>query len=419
MATSYQTTQASFVKATIDGLNGAGKSGTAVRLAVGISKEYCNSAPVVAFDSEERYRFYKPTIFDVEGIPLLTVPGKSLVVLQEALACVESEGAEVFIGDQLTTPWLEGLKAFSYENGNLPFDRRQQLMNQWEPVVERFRYGKFHAICCGRLGYQWTNVEDPDTGDLKLTQGDSKFNAGGGNNFGYEADLELEMRRRKRSLMGLIRGKTAVEHVCDVIKDAAGGILNGQQFSFPSTQGTYKAGDYKPVLDAFRPYIDFMRRVPPPNKDKSSTRELLINGRTEWSHSNANRTGLLEDLDANLKMCFPGGEGKSKQHEMYRNLTLEGLNGFISWSRQADPDEVSTEQIERNLFIVRAMRKRIEAGEKPTDHNSLVGLLHLSTEDVLHPANGKTLVEVMTMGVKRGPQPIVKEMDDMREEFAG
>jgi hypothetical protein len=72
----------SFLKAALDGLNGAGKSGTAARLAVGISKEFCGSAPVLVFDSEERYRFYKVTIFDVEGVPLLVYPGKSLVALQ-------------------------------------------------------------------------------------------------------------------------------------------------------------------------------------------------------------------------------------------------------------------------------------------------------------------------------------------------
>ena len=417
MGTVYQTQQASFVKATIDGLNGAGKSGTAVRLAVGISKEYCGSAPVVAFDSEERYRFYKPIIFDVEKVPLLVVPGKSLIVLQEAIQAAESEGAGVFIGDQLTTPWMEGLKAFAYENGNLPFDRRQQLMNQWEPVVERFRYGKFHAICCGRLGYQWTNVEDPETGDMKLTQGDSKFNAGGGNNFGYEADLELEMRRRKRSALGFLRGKTAVEHVCDVIKDAAGGLLNGQQFVFPSTEGLYKRGDYKPVLDAFRPYIEFMRQVPPPTPDRSSTRELIISGKTAWAQDQTTRKGLLEELEANLTMCFPAGEKKSKLAKMFTDLTLEALNGFISWSRMEE--EISTIQIERNVKIVKAMRKRIEGGEIPTDHNSLVGLLHLATEDVLHPGNETTLVEIMSAGPRRGPQPIVDSMDRMPDEIAG
>lgn len=411
----------SYLKCSIDGVNGSGKSGTSARLAVGISKELCNSAPVLAFDSEERWRFYKPTIFDVERVPLIIVPGTSLKALQKALATAEAEGCCCFIGDQLTTPWMEGVKAFSYEDGNLSFDRRQQLMNEWDQVVRRFRYGQFHAICCGRLGYHWENIEDEETGRTKLVQGDSKFNAGGGSNFGYEADLELELRRRKRRTIPSIkqilsRRGLAVEHVCDVVKDAAAGLLNGQQFVFPTSEGGYKAGDYKPVLKAFRPYLDFMASVPPPQPNAQTSRDLLVSGKTPWAKDQTERKNLLEELEANLNFCFPGGEKKSKEHAMYRNLTLEALNGYISWSRMED--EAETSQIERNVLIVRAMRKRIESGELPTNQASLIGLVHLSIEDVMKPNNGKTLLEVMTMPKK---QPIVEALDvyDREDSIAG
>src|SRR5205807_5216272 len=188
----------SYLKASIDGLNGSGKSGTSARLAVGISKEFCNSAPVLVADSEERWRFYKKTIFDVERVPLIIMPGGTLIGVQQAIErAAKEKDCCVFVADQLTTPWMEALSTFSYENGQLPFDRRQQLMNEWRPIVKRFRYGQFHAICCGRLGYFWENLLDED-GNMKLVQGDSKFNAGGSENFGYEADLELEHRRRKK-----------------------------------------------------------------------------------------------------------------------------------------------------------------------------------------------------------------------------
>jgi hypothetical protein len=265
-------------------------------------------------------------------------------------------------------------------------------MNQWEPIVRDFRYGKFHAIACGRLGYHWENIED-ESGNLQLTQGDSKFNAGGGSNFGYEAELELEMRRRKRKIAGWLRGKTQMEYVCDVIKDAAAGILNGKQFAFPATGGPYKVGGYKPVFEAIQPYLQFMASIDDPIQDHSSTRSLIVGGKTSWAKDQAERKSLLEELDANLQMCFPSGEGKSKLAKMFRDLTLEYLNGYISWSRQEE--EVSTQNLERNLLIVRAARKRIEAKEIPTDHNSLVMLLRLSTDDVFHPGRDITLLEAM------------------------
>lgn len=407
----------SYAKISIDGVNGSGKSDTAARLAAGISIELADRAPVLAFDAEERWRFVKARIFDVEKVPLIIVTGQSLATLQSAIDRAAKEGACCFVGDQLTTPWLEGLKAFSYENGALPFDRRAQLMKQWDQFVASFRYGPFHSIACGRLGYHWENIED-EAGVLQLTQGDSKFNAGGGNNFGYEVDLELEIRRRKRRVKGFFRGRTAVEHVVDVIKDVSGAI-QGKQFVFEESEVLYRVDDYRAVWEAFRPHIEFASRLEPPTKDTKSSRDLLVAGKTAWAKDQTDRRHLLEELDANLSMTFPSGEGKSRLAKMFRDLTLEYFNGYISWSRMEE--EVPTQNLERNLLIVRAMRKRVEAKEVPTDHNSLLMLLKLAEDDVFHPGRNVTLLQAMgaesikSIQSKRGPQPVVEAMNQEQE----
>lgn len=414
MATAQPRNQ-SYLKASIDGVNGSGKSGTAARLAVGISKELRGNAPVVAYSSDDRWRIYKRTIFEVEKVPLTVVSGESLNQGREAIE-IADKGCCVLVQDDLTVPWKEGLSQFSYEDGYLPFERREQLMNEWRPIIRAFRLGKYHAIGVGRIGYEWSNVED-DKGRLRLTQGNSKFNAGGGENFGYEADLELEMSRNKRRIRQLLRIKTQPEYICDVIKDATAGILNGQQFVFAGQQGLYKPGDYKAVFQAFRPYIEFMAKMAAPDPAPSSTRELIVSGKTDWARDQANRKGLFEELAALLDQCFPGGEKLSKQHAMFRNLTLEFLNGYMSWSRMEE--ELSTADLDRNVEILKHMRKRIQAGEKATDQNSLAALLHLSTEDILHPGHGKTLLEIMTAySVPKPPQPVVAAMDQ-GQELAG
>lgn len=420
----------SYLKTSLDGLNGAGKSGTAVRLAVGISKEFCNSAPVLVSDSEERWRFYKVNIFDVEKVPLIICPGKSVVDVQKAMRRAEKEGVCVTVNDQLTTPWMNGVAEFSYANGTLPFERRQQLMNQWEPIVELFRFGKFHSIACGRLGYNWSNVED-ENGDMQLVQGDSKFNAGGGNNFGYEADLELEMRRKKnlvadgKKFLGTIfKSKLAVNHICSVVKDGTdSGILGGQQFIFPSQSGRYKAGDYKTVLDAFREYIEFLRQVDAPQQNSASAKQLIVSGKTDWAKDQAARRGLVEEMDNLLGHCFPGGEKRSKLDAMYRNLTLEFLNGFSSWSRMEE--EVPTIKLKRNVEVLQKLRARFDNGERPTDQPSLAAVLHLASDDVDHPGHNVTLLELLTaQSLKKAngkPQPIVPALDryDREDQLAG
>lgn len=423
MATQYQqiNSDASFVKMSADGQNGSGKTCTIAQLACGLAKEYGNGGAVHVFDSSDRWSAWKTHIFDVEQVPVEITVGTSIAALQYVAEKAVRDQCSVLVGDDLTVPWMEGVSSFAYENGNLTFDRRQQLINEWNKFVAPFQTGPFHALACGRLGYQWENVENVETGERELLQGNSKFNAGGSANFGYECVLEVELRRRKRRIAGFLRGKILMEYVCDVVKDA-NSILNSQQFIFTDfPKGQYQKGDYRKVLDAFRAHVDFRRRLQPSPRFDGTSRKLIVSGKTQWARSNADRAALLEDLEANLKTCFPGGEKRSKLDEMFRNLTLEGLNGHMSWSRMADPEETTIDQIERNLFIVRALRKRMQGGEKPTDHNSLVGLLHLATEDVLHPANGKTLLEVMTMGSlpKPGPQKVVAVMDAAPEEQYG
>lgn len=411
----------SFVRVSNNGLNGVGKTCTMAQLAVGIAIEYGDRAPIHVFDSSDRWRAWKRHIFDVEKIPLVITYGESIAVLQKAVDKAAHESCSVFVGDDLTIPWMEGVRAFSGSNGNLTFSQRQQLMNEWGRFVHLFKHGPFHSLACGRLGYQWENVEDEE-GNEVLHQGDSKFNAGGGDNFGYDADLEVEMRRRKRRVLGFFRGKTLMEHICDIVKDAHG-ILNGQQFAFTDWDGPYQRGMYKAVLDQFRPHIEFVMSLPRPPFDDQTSKSLQVSGKTEWAKDQSTRKGLLEELEGNLTFCF--GSNQSTQGKMFRSLTLEFLNGHISWSRMEE--ETPTEKLRDHVLIVKAMRKRIESKEMPTDHNSLLGLCDLARRDVFSPGHGRTLLEVMGIESinrlkqsKRGPQSVVALMDQpLDDEVAG
>jgi hypothetical protein len=406
-----------YLKLSTDGPNGSGKTCTMAQLAAGTAKEYCGGGAVHVYDSSDRWGAWKVHIFDKEKIPLVVTVGNSLAALKQSMNDFLKAKGAVYVADDLTVPWSEGLSTFAYENGNLPFDRRAQLMNEWNRFVLPFQAGEFHAIACGRLGYWWENIEDPDTGEKKLVQGDSKFNAGGGQNFGFECVLEAEMRRRKRRIAGLLRGKTTMEYVCDVVKDADS-IINNQQFVFKDFDKGYKQGDYKKVLDCFRPHIEFRAKLGQANRATSTSRDLIVSGKTDWARDQADRKGLIEELDNLLNQCFPGGEKRSKIDTMFRHLTLEYLNGFSSWSRMED--EVETNDLRRNVEIVKRVRARIQAGERIADQAALAGMLHLATEDVLHPGKNMTLLEVLAAksvnNTNGKPQPVIAAQDAPAEE---
>jgi hypothetical protein len=408
----------SYLKASIDGFNGTGKSGTAARLAVGISKERCDREPVIAYSSDDRWRIYRRTIFEPEGVPLEVIAGESLIHVLKALERAD-QGCCVFIGDDLTVPWKAGLSDFSEADGYLSFERREQLMNQWRPILRGFRLGNFHAIGIGRLGFQWLKEID-DAGRNRPVQGDSKFNAGGGENFGYEADLELEMHREKRRIRELLRLRNSTTYVCDVIKDAAGGILNGAQFTFEGQKGLYQPGDYRAVYEEFAPYLDFMDKISAPEPGHESTRDLLVRGKTPWARDKAERTSLLEEMTGNLDLCF---SSQSKEGKQFRWLTLEFLNGFGSWSRMEE--ECATGQLNRNSLVLRELRRRIANKEIPTTAEQLTVLLSLCYEDVIHPGGAYITLETALFAKsaeqRKGPQPITRALDhtDKDEMIAG
>jgi hypothetical protein len=404
----------SYTRISNDGLNKSGKTCTSAQLALGIAKEYANGEPVHVFDSSDRWRTWKKLIFDVEKIPVVITYGESIVALQKALDAAFDGPCSVFVADDLTVPWMEGIQAFSNEYGTLTFDRRSQLMREWKEFVSGFRHGQFDSLACGRMGYVWENLEDPETGEMKLFQGDSKFNAGGGENFGYDCELELEMRRRKLKLLGLLRGKISVEHVCDVIGDAHN-VLNGKQFVFKDWDGPYKPGMYRNVLDKFRPHIEFVRSLDSTEFSADSSEQLIVSGITARAAKESEKTKLLEEIDTGLETCF--GSKQSTAGKMLRNLAVENLTGSMSWTRMADEKSVDDLRGYRN--VISALRSRIAATDVPKDQKGLQEMLKLAIEDVFHLGKDKTLLEVRGE-LRRGPQPIVAAIEAGRaDEIAG
>jgi len=88
-------------------------------------------------------------------------------------------------------------------------------------------------------------------------------------------------------------------------------------------------------------------------------------------------------------------------------------------------EEIATINLKRNVEIIKALRARMDKGEKITDNASHAALLHLATEDVLHPEHTVTLLELMTaksvQNVQpKALQPIVPIMDKWPDrELAG
>lgn len=384
----------SYLKASIDGLKGSGVTGTAARIALGISIEQCDRRPVLIGDANNKARFLQP-MFQAERVPLIIVPAPTLLAMHSAITRGKQEGVCVFLADDITIPWDELVSSFSLPNGVLMFEMREQLKQCWRAFMSDVRSAPFHCIGGGRLGHNWEKVES-EFGTTELEQQGQKIDAGWGNNFAYCADIELNMRRRIPVMKSVLRMHKVVQHICTVHSDSANDLtgLNGKEFVFEEST-RYQPGNYRQTYNAFLPHFEALMQIengvyPAP----PSSKEMLVSGKTPWARDKSERSHHLEEITALLDFCFPSGEGKSKQAKAMRDLTLEYLNGFLSWSRMEE--ESLTPDLEKNVWVLRKVRQHIEAGEIPTERQSLNALLDICVDELYRPdAKRMTLIEVM------------------------
>lgn len=311
-----------------------------------------------------------------------------------------------------------------------------RIKEEWAPFAQDFQDSNIHYLVTGRMGFIWDEVEllnEKGEMEREVAKGGTKIKAEG--DFGHEPDLEIETAQMDDPDLvkfDKVRGrarrnfKSQMIHVATV-KKCRVWELNGRAFTWKD-QPTYKVGYFQQVAKSFQPYFDSIGiggAHAGVQADRGSSAVLFNSGSEHSAHeASIQRKCFLEELDNLLSHCFPGGEKRSKVDAMYRNLTLEYLNGFSSWSRMEE--EIATINLKRNVEIIKALRARMDKGEKITDNASHAALLHLATEDVLHPEHTVTLTELMTAKSlekvqPKGPQPIVPSLDrwDRDQELAG
>jgi hypothetical protein len=427
------TKEVGFVKGSMFGPNGTGKTTLLAMLLIYLSKTYHNSAPVAWLASEKGVDFVLD-IFKAEGVPLLLNRSRSFLDLRAASKDAIKEGCCAVGVDSVSHYWqdlfTEGMKAKGPR-----LARIGRIKEEWAPFAQDFQDSNIHYLVTGRMGFIWDEVEllnERGEMEKEISKGGTKIKAEG--DFGHEPDLEIETARmddpdlvRFDQVRGRARRnfKSQMIHVATV-KKCRVWALNGKAFTWKD-QSAYKPGYFQQVAASFQPYFDSIaigggHAIA---KSERGGAEVLFQSNSESSAHEAHiqRKCFLEELDNELSHCFPGGEKRSKIDAMYRNLTLEFLNGFTSWTRMEE--EVPTINLRRNALIVKALRARMDAGEKITDQASFAALMHLSSDDVLKPGHGVTLMELMLAksvdAVKpKGPQPIVPIMDNWpNREIAG
>lgn len=348
------------IKVGIFGGQGSGKTTTAAMLALALSVEMHNRAPVYVTDTEPGWQFLRP-MFAIEGVELIQKTVPTFKAMLNDMREADKAGACVWTIDSLTVIWQELMQSFKKKNGGrIPINVWGDIKEMWGEYATLYRNLNANGFALGRLGNVMEEIDDDSRpGDTKLVKTGTQFKAGGGESFGYEPDLllELSLERKAKVKAGSRReGEGRMVHRADVLKDRSW-ALNGKVLRF-SDKPSYQKGGYKAVWEAVKPHFDLVQLTMSPVKLEGgqSTTGLISNtGNSAFYEHRQRRDVLVAEFNASIELLWGG---TAKAEKQMRLKVFERIFGF----RTKEAAEVaSLDVIERGVKIIQAFEKRCSA----------------------------------------------------------
>ena len=367
------------LKAAFFGPGGSGKTITAMLLAVGLSKEQHNSAPIAFVDPEGVEEFVAP-ICAAESVPLVVLRGRTFVEMRDGLAEAESLGCCAYVVDHYDGIFRELTEAqkirLNLIGRKLPYQHREELIRIWDEWVRAFRKSPLACIFTGRLAWEWGDSES-DEGEVEKVKLGTKMR--GDSDAGYEPNLLIEMERLEKFTREKIskRKRGEIEHVARILKDRRM-ILNGRSFAWKDLN-EYQAGDYKKVYEALRPHFAVpVVGVPPATAVSSiSSADLFVapQGESAFAERARRITIATEEFKAGLDILWPGSTDLAKE---CRLAALEALFETRSFSAV---QHLTPEKVEHGVQVLKACEAELKSEDFPTRRAAVIGfVLAVKTE---------------------------------------
>ena len=224
--------ESAFVKASLMGFQGSGKTFTATGIAIGtilhcreLGLPYADK-PVYFLDSEKGSDWVIPQ-FEKAGIELRAAKTRAFSDLADAVDDAE-ENASLLLVDSLTHFWVEFTEAYKTKKQRrrgLEFQDWAFLKQEWRTkFVDRFVGSQLHMILCGRAGFEYEHYVD-DAGKKQIEKSGIKMRAE--SETGYESDLLVYMERETDM------ESSTVVRVAHIFKDRST-LIDGKEFKNPN-----------------------------------------------------------------------------------------------------------------------------------------------------------------------------------------
>jgi hypothetical protein len=374
------------------GPQGSGKTTSAALLALALSVLFHNKAPVFVTDTEPGWQFLK-RIFKIEGVELIQRTTPTFAAMLANIREAERLGAGVYVVDSLTVMWNELMQSFKKRNhGMIPINVWGDIKEMWGEYTTAFLNSPMHAFALGRLGNVMEEIEEDDKpGKTKLVKTGTQFKAGGGESFGYEPHLLLEMsveRKNKVKKGSVHEGEGRVIHRVDVLKDRTW-ATNGHVFRW-SDKPNYQQGGFGTVFQSIKPHFEAVQDTEVAvtlEAGQDSTGLITPDGSSLYYQQRQRRDVLAAEMHASMDLLWGG---QTKEAKSMRLRVFEHLFGFRT---KEAADVAPLQVIERGVRILQAFEKRVQGNSFLLVSDADAVLKELD-EDIATFDNGENVEEL-------------------------
>lgn len=325
-----------YLKVAFEGFAGSGKTYTMAQLAIGLHQRTGSKKPIAYFDTEKAGRHLR-RLFDAAKIPILYRESRTLADLAETMRRGREGDFDILMVDSISHVWENFLQSYQKQKNRhrLQFEDWGILKPKWKSEFsEPFVRDKYHALMCGRAGYEYSDEKDAD-GKRQIYKSGVKMKVEG--ETAYEPDVLIMMERFEE----VLEKDKKVWREATIIKDRST-LLDGKTFK-------------NPTFADFAPAIDYLLDSPVDRENQPET-DNTFEGEEAKREFVKRRDIALETVEAVMvKYGFAGTGAEAKKAKVE---ALSRAFGTASWTaiRGLHP-----EKLENGIPIIEKYAEELKA----------------------------------------------------------
>lgn len=295
-----------FIKASIGGFAGSGKTKTGCSIIVGAYKDLGLKNPILIIDNEKGSRFLIP-FFKSYGIDVLTKDTTHLADVLMAMEYLQSGEIDFLFVDSLTKVWYQYLDDYKkrFNKHFLTLQDWGKLLPEWQKAFSD-RYVELDGsfIFTGRGGFTY-DMEEDENNKKQFVKSGVKVKLAG--ETPYEPDLNIWMETKQEIDDGTLKQWREAQ----IMKDRSDSI-DGETF-------------VNPTYEDFKPVIDYLMNVEK-GEVKGATDTTNLIPREDGFYMKQHKI-WLEKIYGELENAYPG---TTKEHKIKKSAIKKYIFGTYS-----------------------------------------------------------------------------------------